>query len=135
TKNPTFIVDFGDVSENSVSFAPETLTIRRNTDGTVDSLFTGKKLQGYDTLNTEKDLFSHAFNFEVNDKGLPGDVVDTLVVIDGTSVRRELNVAICRGSIGSLDPLGDPHTNCTVGNSRLDEEDIDLDNALNFRSA
>ena len=30
--------------------------------------------------------------------------------------------------------LGDPRANCTYGNIRLDEEDIDLDNALNFRS-
>ena len=45
------------------------------------------------------------------------------------------NVPLCRGAVGALDVLGDPRTNCTVGNGRLDEEDIDLDNALNFTNA
>lgn len=133
--NPTLIFDFGDVSENSLGFAPETLTIRHNANGTVDSLFTGRKLAGFDTLNTERDPFSRAFNTDVNDVGLPGDVADTLVVIDGTSVTRVLKVPICRGAPGALDVLGDPRTNCTVGNNRLDEEDIDQDNAMNFFSA
>jgi cell surface protein SprA len=132
-KNPTLIFDFGDVSENSLAFAPETLTIRRN--GTVDSLFTGRKPQGLDSLNTERDAFSKAFNFEVNDTGLPGDVVDTLVVIDGVNVRRETKVRICHGAPGALNVLGDPRSNCTIGNAHLDEEDIDLDNTLNFNTA
>jgi hypothetical protein len=135
TQNPTLIWDFGDVSENSLTFAPETLTIRRNTNGTVDSVFTGKKRQGFDRLDTERDTFSHAFNFDVNDKGLPGDVADTLVVIDGASVRRELNVPICRYALGTIEFLGNPRANCTVDNSRLDEEDIDFDNTLNFANA
>ena len=99
-KNGTLVFDFGDISENSLAFAPETLTINRNSGGTVDSIFTGRKLQGFDTLNTERDAFSHAFNYEVNDKGLPGDVVDSLVVRDGASVRHELNAPICRGTLG-----------------------------------
>ena len=134
-KNPTMIFDFGDISENAIRFAPETLTIVRNSNGTVDSLFSGKKLQGFDSLDTERDKFSHTFNADVNDTGLPGDVIDTLVVIDGANVKRLTNVPICRGSVGALDFLGDPRTNCTRGNARLDEEDIDLDNELNFPNA
>jgi len=138
TKNPTVVLDFGDVSENSLVFGPDTLIIRRNSkNGAIDSLFTGRKLQGFDSLNTERDSFSKAFNFDVNDTGLPGDVVDTLVVIDSVNanVRRETNVRICRGATSALNPLGDPRTNCTIGNARLDEEDIDLDNQLNFNNA
>lgn len=134
TTNPTLVFDFGDISENSLTFAPETLTIRRNTNGSVDSIFTGKRRQGVDSLDSERDPYSHAFNFEVNDKGLPGDVADTLIVIDGATVRREFNVALCRYALGTIEFLGNPRANCTVGNSRLDEEDIDLDNALNLRS-
>ncbi|HEX3866659.1 MAG TPA: cell surface protein SprA [Gemmatimonadaceae bacterium] len=134
-KNPILVLDFGDVSENSLATAPETLTVRHNSDGSVDSLFTGVKLQGFDVLNTERDPFSHTFNAAVNDNGLPGDVVDTLVVIDGMTVKKVLNAKICRGAVSSLDVLGDPHTNCTISNSRLDEEDIDLDNTLNFTNA
>ena len=134
-KNPTMIFDFGDISENAIRFAPETLTIVRNSNGSVDSLFSGKKLQGFDTLDTERDRFSHTFNADANDVGLPGDIVDTLVVIDGATVKRVTKVPICRGASGALDFLGDPRTNCTRANAKLDEEDIDLDNELNFSNA
>jgi hypothetical protein len=134
-KNPAMVFDFGDVSENSLAFGPDTLTIVRTGSGIPDSLFTGKRVQGFDTLNTERDPFSHTFNADVNDKGLPGDVVDSLTVIDGAAVRRETKVPICRGAIGALDVVGDPRADCTVTNGRLDEEDIDLDNALNFRNS
>jgi hypothetical protein len=133
--NPTLVFDFGDVSENSLVFAPETLTVVHKTDGTVDSVFAGKKAQHFDSLDTERDPFSHAFNADVNDTGLPGDVVDTLVVIDGTSVTRVPKARICRALPGALDVIGDPRTNCTVANNRLDEEDIDQDNAMNFFNA
>ncbi len=133
-RNPTLVFDFGDVSENSLTFAPETLTIKRTGTG-VDSLFGGRKTQGFDRLDSERDPFSRAFNADVNDTGLPGDVVDTLVVVDGTTIRRETNVRTCRGAPGALDIIGDPRTNCTVANAKLDEEDIDLDNALNLGSA
>jgi hypothetical protein len=133
--NPSLIFDFGDVSENALVFAPDTLTIRHNADGTTDSLFTGRHLAGFDSLDTERDPFSRSFNSDVNDTGLPGDVVDTLVVIDGATVSRVVRARICRATPGSVDVLGDPHTDCTVRNYRLDEEDIDQDNALNFTNA
>jgi cell surface protein SprA len=134
-KNPTLVFDFGDVSENSLRFAPDTLTITHPANAPPDSTFAGKKVQGFDRLDTERDKFSHTFNADVNDTGLPGDVADSLVVIDGGNVQHELNVPVCRAVVGALDALGDPRTDCTVGNRRLDEEDIDLDNALNFTSA
>ena len=133
-KNPTLVFDFGDVSENSLTFAPETLTIKR-TGTRVDSLFGGRKPQGFDRLDSERDAFSRAFNADVNDTGLPGDVADTLVVVDGSTIRKETNVRTCRGAPGALDIIGDPRTNCTIANAKLDEEDIDLDNALNLGSA
>ena len=62
--------------------------------------------------------------------GLPGDVVDTLAVVTGGVARADTGVRICtRGDIRRR-ALGDARTNCTVGNSRLDEEDLDADNAL-----
>ena len=48
---------------------------------------------------------------------------------------RQTNVRICRGALGALEVLGDPRANCTVANARLDEEDIDQDNAMNFFNA
>ena len=131
--NPTFIFDFGDVSENTVAFAPDTLKAGAGTDTT----FSGKRLAGFDdpVPATERDPFSRAFNAAINDTGLPGDVADTIVAIDGTGVHRATNVRVCRAAPGALDVIGDPRTNCTVANNKLDEEDIDLDNALNFSNA
>ena len=123
--NPLLVVDLGDISENSVAFAPTRLDING-----ADSSFTGKKLQGLDTLNSERDQFSRAFNVAVNDLGLPGDVVDTLTIVSGGVARADTGVRVCtRGDIRRR-ALGDSRTNCTVANSRLDEEDLDADNAL-----
>ena len=52
--------------------------------------FSGKKLQGFDRLDTERDPLSRAFNADVNDLGLPGDVVDTLAVVDGARRARDV---------------------------------------------
>jgi cell surface protein SprA len=132
--NPVLVLDLGDVSENSVAFAPETLRVGNREPGTgnsgSDSTYSGKKLQGYNRLDSERDPFSRAFNVDVNDTGLPGDVVDTLVVVSGAVARADTGVRICtRGDIRRT-TLGDARTNCTVANSRLDEEDLDADNAL-----
>jgi len=132
--NPLLVLDLGDVSENSIAFSPETLFVGNREPGTgngaTDSTYTGKKLQGYNRLDSERDPFSRAFNVDVNDRGLPGDVVDTLIVVSGGVIRADTAVRICtRGDIRKR-ALGDSHVNCTVGNSRLDEEDLDADNAL-----
>ncbi|MFP5355682.1 MAG: cell surface protein SprA, partial [Gemmatimonadota bacterium] len=128
-RNPTLVFDFGDVSENSVTFAPESLTVSG-----ADSVFRGKRLQGFDRLGSERDPFSRAFNADANDHGLAGDVVDTLKVVGGSPQTEQYNVPICSLGRGFSRVLGDAQDNCTVRNGRLDEEDIDQDNALNFTS-
>ena len=133
TANPTLVFDLGEISENRVAFAPETLYVRPGSKP--DSLFRGKKLQGLDSLDTERDPISRAFNADVNDKGLPGDVVDTLAVDAGGGVTRAFSVPLCSGTSRTTPTLGDTRTNCTVRNNRLDEEDIDLDNVLNLTTA
>ena len=132
--NPLLVVDLGDLSENSIAFAPETLEVVNRPPGialrAVDSTYTGRQLQGYGRLDSERDQFSRAFNVDVNDTGLPGDVVDRLVVIGAGPTRADTGVRICtRGDIRRR-PLGDARADCTVANSRLDEEDIDADNVL-----
>jgi len=130
SSNPILVLDLGDVSENSVAFAPESLTVGNRAGGTVDSTYTGKKLQSYNRLDSERDPFSRAFNVDVNDTGLPGDVVDTLVVLGSDAARADTSVRICtRGDI-RVRALGDARVNCTVANSRLDEEDLDSDNSM-----
>lgn len=126
-RNPTLILDFGDVSENSVTFAPETLSVASG-----DSTYRGKKIQGFNTLGSERDPFSRAFNADVNDHGLPGDVVDSITVFAGVPPFTDFTVPICALGRGVNRVLGDAQDNCTVQNGRLDEEDIDQDNALNF---
>lgn len=126
-RNPTLVFDFGDPSENAVALAPTALRVT----GT-DSIYTGRRLVGFDSLNTERDPFSRAFNQERDDNGLPGDRVPTLQYTgpDSTGVLR--NFPLCSRGDVRLNLLGDTKTNCTVRNGRLDEEDIDLDNVLNL---
>ena len=140
-KNPVMVFDFGDVSENSVSYAPDTLTLRRNaTSSAVDSSYTGRHLSGFDRLDSERDPFSRAFNVGANDNGLPGDVVDSLLIINEQlanlrTAERGYHIATCAGGFRVLQVLGDSKVDCTVNNNHLDEEDIDADNVLNLTSA
>ena len=140
-RNPTLIFDFGDLSENTVAFAPETLTVNRAAvaGAPADSTYRGKRLVGYNRLDSERDSLSRAFNALENDKGLPGDVADSLVVVNRTTgspvVSLETKVPLCTQSLQAVQRLGDSRANCTVRNNRLDEEDIDLDGRLNFDAA
>ena len=139
-RNPTLVFDFGEISENSVAFAPETLTINATPNSVrPDTTFRGKRLVGYDRFDSERDPLSRTFNAVQNDKGLPGDVADTIVVVDRTKspniVTTANQVALC--SLAAQVPfvLGDSRGNCAARNNRLDEEDIDLDGRLNMTSA
>lgn len=139
--NPTLVFDFGDISENSVTFAPETLTVNAPLSGGTrpDTTYRGKRLVGYDRLDSERDSFSRAFNAEVNDIGLAGDLADTIVVVDRTTTPATVTTVnklpLCTQSISVVQVLGDSRAVCTVRNNRLDEEDIDLDGQLNIPSS
>jgi len=140
-KNPTLVFDFGEISENSVAFAPETLTVNPAPRAGLprDSTYRGKRLVGYDRFDSERDAFSRAFNAVENDKGLPGDVADTIVVVDrtqaATTVSTVNGLTLCSSSVQITQVLGDTRANCGVRNNRLDEEDIDLDGRLNLLDA
>ena len=131
--NPTLVVDIGDISENSIAFAPDTMIVDRS--GTVPTVtgLRGKQLDGVDVLDSERDSFTGAFDAAVNDLGLPGDRATTIRVRDAISgvTTDSTKVPVCRAD-RTARRLGDPRINCTVRNDRLDEEDIDLDNVLNF---
>ncbi|MGH7720024.1 MAG: cell surface protein SprA, partial [Gemmatimonadaceae bacterium] len=129
-KNPTVIFDFGDVSENSVTFAPETLSVRARSvaggDGAVvvvDSTFTGRVLSGFDRLDSERDSITRSFDAAINDVGIPGDRVDSLMIVnlDAGTAETLRNVRICNRGFTSVLPLGDDRVTCTVGNRRLNE--------------
>jgi hypothetical protein len=143
SRNPVLIMDFGDVSENSIAFAPDTarIIVSPRLVTAKDTLYSGRSLQGFDRLDSERDSFSRAFNVGVNDKGLSGDVAGAIVVVTDTIPERPPetqtvgNFPTCRGGFTLIRILGDSRTDCTVGNNRLDEEDIDVDNVLNLSSA
>ncbi|HEV2641148.1 MAG TPA: cell surface protein SprA, partial [Candidatus Elarobacter sp.] len=143
-RNPTLVLDVGEVSENSVVFQPDTVRIHADVatrPPVRDTVMFGKRLAGYDTLNSERDPFSRTFNANVNDTGLPGDVAGNVTVIADTLPGQQPfprvapKLAICRNQYSALYRAGDTRANCTVGNGRLDEEDIDGDNVLNLTSA
>jgi len=144
-KNPILVFDFGDISENTVSYGPDTVYTRMRvpaagtSDGrTQDTTYLGKSLQGFDRLDSERDPFSRTFNAGINDRGLPGDVVEKITVVnDGPSGRfvyPKTDVRTCLGGYRTVQVLGDANTDCTVGNNHLDEEDIDGDGVLNLAS-
>ena len=140
-RNPTLVFDFGEISENSVTFAPETLTVRAppRVGLPSDSTYRGKRLVGYDRFDSERDPFSRAFNALENDKGIGGDVADTIVVDDRTrsptAVVTANKVPLCTQAVAVVQVLGDSRAVCSVRNNRLDEEDIDLDGRLNLPSS
>ncbi|HVZ50022.1 MAG TPA: cell surface protein SprA [Gemmatimonadaceae bacterium] len=127
-RNPTIVVDLGDVSENTVAVVPTQLTVGQGGDST----WTGRAIVGRDTLQSERDPFSRAFNQATNDVGLPGDVVPRLIVSAPGGGGIRTGVAMCARGNTQVARLGDTRTNCTVGNGRLDEWDIDGDNVLNY---
>jgi hypothetical protein len=141
SQNPTLVIDIGDISENSIAFQPDTVRIHAVNRAIRDTTMIGRSVSGFDRLDSERDPFSRTFNANVNDKGLPGDREDSVVVIADTIpgrpplVRKVNDFAICRNQYGALYQLGDTRTNCTVGNGRLDEEDLDGDNVLNLTDA
>ncbi|GAC1514898.1 MAG: hypothetical protein NVS1B4_03740 [Gemmatimonadaceae bacterium] len=141
TKNPTLVLDFGDISERTVAIAPDTLVLVRSAAGGVaDTLYRGRRVAGLDgEEHSERDPRTRTFNADVNDTGLPGDVADVLRVAfqdaAGVTVGRGAdlaNVPTCTAAPGRPLLLGDSRANCTVRNYRLDEEDIDGDGVLNF---
>jgi hypothetical protein len=133
-RNPTIVLDVGDVSENGVAIVPTQLTVS-GTGASRDSTWSGRAIAGRDTLQSERDPFSRAFNQEKNDTGLPGDVVPRLLVTSPDGGGIVTNVPMCARGNTTLARIGDTRTNCTVANGRLDEWDIDGDNVLNYDAA
>ena len=132
--NPVLVIDVGDISENTVAVGPTNLAVSRGSTGP-DSTYSGRAIYGRDTLQSERDPFSRAFDQSKNDTGLPGDVIPNLAFTAPDSVGTIRNFKICSKGNTQLRQIGDTKTNCTVNNGRLDEWDLDGDNVLNFGSA
>jgi len=134
THNPVIVIDVGDVSENTVAVGPTNLVVTRGTAG-LDSTYSGRAIYGRDTLQTERDPFSRAFDQSKDDTGLPGDVIPSLAFTSPDSSGAIKNFRICSKGNTTLHQIGDTRTNCTVNNGRLDEWDLNGDGVLNYNSA
>jgi hypothetical protein len=142
-RNPILVMDFGEVSENTIAFSPDTLRVRLDPANALarDTTYSGKQLEGFDRLDSERDPFSRAFNVGVNDNGIAGDIAGKINIVTDTVPGRPPqtsllgNFATCRGGYSLIRILGDATTDCTVENNRLDDEDIDGDNVLNLTGA
>lgn len=124
--NAYLVFDFGEVFEDAVAFAPQTIQVAGQ-----DTTFTGFRLVGSGRLDTEKDSLTNVFNAQVQDVGILGDRPDSIV--DGSSGDVLTDVPLCdvRGLSGLVSfPLGDLAARCTRGNGYLDTEDLDGDNRL-----
>ncbi len=143
SRNPVLMIDLGDVSENSVAFAPDTVTVHRaeGTSAGRDTVYTGRKIQGFDRLDSERDPFSRSFNVGVNDNGISGDVAGIITAVVDTvpgavpETKTVRALATCKGGYAFVRVLGDSRVDCTAGNNRLDDEDIDGDGVLNLTGA
>jgi hypothetical protein len=134
-ENPTLVIDLGEVSENSLTFAPASLRVGTGLNGRADSTYRGKVAQGQDRLDSELDPFSRTFNQARNDRGLAGDVVDRITVVSGGDEHVVDSLPLCVRGTEQVFRLGDPRANCTVRNNRGDTEDLDEDQVLNLDRA
>ena len=126
-RNPSLVIDIGELSENSIAISPDTII-----PAGADTAYAGRRIVGLDTLDSERDPISRAFNAARDDNGLPGDVAPRLTMRGSNAVLTK--VRLCSRSGRDVPLLGDATANCTVRNDRLDEEDLDGDNVLNFTS-
>src|SRR6185312_13606166 len=58
THNPTLVFDVGEISENSVVFQPDTIRIQAVNAVLRDTVMSGRRVAGFDRLNSERDPFS-----------------------------------------------------------------------------
>ena len=134
-ENPTLVIDLGDVSENSLRFAPDTARVAAGIEGVADTTFRGKQLQGADSLDSELDPFTRSFNAARDDVGLPGDLVDRLRLVAPDGARDTTGFALCARGTEQVFRLGDTRADCTARNNRPDTEDLDGDFVLNLDQA
>ena len=123
------VLDFGNVSEDAVSMAPETFTVSGS-----DTTYTGRQYVGVGKLNTERSAFG-SFNARTDDIGILGDRPDTLRGPGGELVEK---LALCSQRLSNevaVYPWGDLGARCSNGNGGLDGEDLDDDLVLDALGA
>ncbi len=125
-QNAMLVLDFGTVQEDVVGTAPESFRVA---DG--DTTFSGFRFVGVDVLDTERDTITNTYNALMDDIGILGDLLDSIVEENTGDVIRDFPMCDL-GNIAGLPvfPLGDLATTCTRRNSRFSTEDLNGDNRL-----
>lgn len=129
TSGMRLVLDFGNVSEDGVSLAPESFTVNG-----ADTTFIGRQYVGVGKLNTERSPFG-SFNARTDDIGILGDRPDTLRGPGGELVEK---LALCSQRLSNevaVYPWGDLGARCSNGNGGLDGEDLDDDLVLDALGA
>ena len=119
------VFDLGQVSEDAVGVAPDTLRVEAGN----DSLYVGRQYVGVGVLNTERQP-NGIFNAQDNDIGILGDIPS--MVLPNLDV--DPAYPLCQTVLGTsvqVFPWGDLSARCTRGNGFLDTEDLNGDNILN----
>ncbi len=125
-QNAIVLFDFGTVFEDAVDFGP--VAFRALGD---DTTFTGVRPVGTGRLDTEKDTLANVFNALVDDVGIRGDLLDSLVEATTGAVFRRFPMCDLEQAVRlSVFPRGDLKAVCTRRNGQLDTEDLDGDNRL-----
>lgn len=122
------VIDLGTVLEDAPAFGPERFIVSG-----ADTVFEGKRALGQGVLDTERDTVANVYSALTDDRGIHGDLLDSIVdVLTGTPVR---GLALCDAGGGTgfrVFPRGDLRAVCTRRNARLDTEDLDGDNRLDI---
>ncbi|MCZ6918860.1 MAG: cell surface protein SprA [Gemmatimonadetes bacterium] len=124
------VFDFGTVMEDAVAFGPDSFRVT----GT-DTVFSGFQQLGAGELDSERDPFTAVFNAEVNDVGIHGDLLPSIVNI--TTGGELTDFPTCERVFTGVSipafPLGDLGARCTRRNGFVDSEDLNGDNRLDLQ--
>lgn len=126
SQEAVLVIDFGTVLEDAVAFAPTEFRVQD-----ADTTFTGLQFVGAGELDSERDLTTNAFNAVVDDLGIHGDLVPSIV--NATTGETVTDLPLCeQGFTASLPvfPLGSLRARCTRRNGVMDTEDLNGDNRL-----
>jgi hypothetical protein len=125
-QSAALVFDFGTVQEDAPGTAPDSLFVSNG-----DTTFSGFRFVGTDGLDTERDSVTNTYNATVDDIGILGDLLDSIVDGNTGEVIEDFPMCDLSGVAGlSAFPLGDLEAICTRRNSRLSTEDLNGDNRL-----
>ncbi len=122
------VIDMGTVSEDAIAIAPDTLTIAAG-----DSVFSGLQYVGRGRLDTERSV-TGIFNADTDDLGILGDRPDSIFVAGQGWVAF---LPLCQrvlSNVLEVFPWGDLDARCTNANGRLDSEDLNGDDLIDFNA-